>query len=79
MLAIPSILQAHFQKYLRSKVVPKSLQRAYKKWLCYYLDLSQKYHFFPAHKESLPHFTRKLKERKQMKVQQDLAVMAITS
>ena len=48
MLAIPSALQAQFEEYLRNKEIPNSLQGAYKKWLRYYLDFCQKYHF-PAH------------------------------
>ena len=78
MLAIPSALQAQFEEYLRNKAIPNSLQGAYKKWLRYYLDFCQKYHFPPIHKESLPPFIRKLQEKKQTKVQQEQAVMAIT-
>jgi len=78
MLAIPSALQAQFEEYLRNKEIPNSLQGAYKKWLRYYLDFCQKYHFPPIHKESLPHFIHKLQEKKQTKEQQDQAVMAIT-
>ena len=78
MLAIPSALPAQFEEYLRNKAIPNSLQGAYKKWLRYYLDFCQKYHFPPIHKDSLPHFIRKLQEKKQTKVQQEQAVMAIT-
>ena len=78
MLAIPSALQAQFEEYLRNKAIPNSLQGAYKKWLRYYLDFCQKYRFPPIHKDSLPHFIRKLQEKKQTKVQQEQAVMAIT-
>ena len=70
MLAIPSALQAQFEEYLRNKAIPNSLQGAYKKWLRYYLDFCQKYHFPPIHKDSLPHFIRKLQEKKQTKIQQ---------
>ena len=78
MLAIPSALQAQFEEYLRNRAIPNNLQGAYKKWLRYYLDFCQKYNFPPIHKESLPHFIRKLQEKKQTKVQQEQAVMAIT-
>ena len=54
------------------------MQGAYKKWLRYYLDFCQKYHFPPIHKDSLPPLIRKLQEKKQTKVQQEQAVMAIT-
>jgi hypothetical protein len=39
--------------------------------------LCRKYHFPPIHKESLPRFIHKLQEKKQTKVQQEEAVMAI--
>jgi len=78
MLAIPSALQAQFEEYLRNKEIPSSLQGAYKKWLRYYLDFCQKYHFPPIPKESLPHFIHKLQEKKQTKERQEQAVMAIT-
>ena len=78
MLPIPSALQEQFEEYLRNKAIPNSLQGAYKKWLRYYLDFCRKYNFSPTHKESLPHFIRKLQEKKQTKVQQDQAVMTVT-
>ena len=78
MLAIPSALQTQFEEYLRNKEIPNSLQFAYKKWLRYYLDFCQKYKFSPTHKESLPHFIRKLQEKKQSKDRQGQAVLAIT-
>jgi integron integrase len=77
MLAIPSPLQEQFEKYLRNRAIPNSLQGAYKKWLRYYLDFCRKYHFSPTHKDSLPQFIRKLQEKKQTKAQQDQAVMAV--
>ena len=78
MLAIPSALQTKFEEHLRNKTIQNSLHGVYKKWLQYYLDFCRKYHFPPIHKESLPHFIHKLQEKKQTKVQQEQAVMAIT-
>ncbi len=78
MPAIPSALQEQFEEYLRNKPIPNSSQGAYKKWLRYYLDFCRKYNFPPIRKESLPHFIRKLQEKKQAKVQQEQAVKAIT-
>jgi hypothetical protein len=78
MLAIPSALQTKFEEHLQNKTIQNSLHGVYKKWLQYYLDFCRKYHFPPIHKESLPHFIHKLQEKKQTKVQQEQAVMAIT-
>ena len=77
MLAIPSALQSKFEEHLRNKTIQNSLHGVYKKWLQYYLDFCRKYHFPPIHKESLPRFIHKLQEKKQTKVQQEEAVMAI--
>ena len=77
MLAIPSALQEQFEEYLRNRVIPNSLQGAYKKWLRYYLDFCRRYNFSTMHKKSLPRFIRKLQEKKQTKAQQDQAVMAV--
>jgi len=59
MLEIPSALQAHFEEYLRYKAIPNRLQGEYIKWLHYYLDFCEKYHFPPALRESPPstHFS----------------------
>ncbi len=77
MLTIPSALLTQFEAYLRNKAIPNSLQGAYKKWLRYYLDFCQKYHFPPVNEQSLPHFIRKLQEKKQTKEQQEQAAIAI--
>ena len=63
MLAIPSALQAQFEEYLRNKEIPSSLQGTYKKWLRYYLDFCQKYHFPPIHKDSLPPLSANCRKR----------------
>ena len=47
MLAIPSVLQSRFEEHLRNKTIPDHLQWPYKKWLRYYLDYCEKYHFSP--------------------------------
>jgi len=54
MLAIPSALQAQFEKYLRNRAIQKGLHGVCKKWLRYYLDFCEKYHFPPLDKEILP-------------------------
>jgi len=78
MLDIPSALQEQFEEYLRNKPIPNSSRGAYKKWLRYYLDFCRNHKFRPIRKESLPHFIRKLQEKKQTKVQQAQAIKAIT-
>jgi len=48
----------------------------YRKWLRYYLDFCQKYGF-QSDTKSLPHFIKKLKEKKQTDLQQKQAADAI--
>jgi len=74
---IPKPLQVKFADRLRNKAVPIKNHGAFKKWLRYYRDFCQKYHFPATQKEILPPFLRKLQEKRQTKVQQDLAGCAI--
>ena len=78
MLAIPSALQALFEEHLRNKAIPNKLQGPYKKWLRYYRDFCKKYEFTAVNKESVPHFIRKLQEKKQTKEQEGQAIKAIS-
>jgi integron integrase len=78
MLTIPSFLQTQFQEYLRNRTIPNTIQAAYLKWLRYDLDFCQKYHFPPEYKESLPHFLKKLQEKRQTQAQQEQAAQAVT-
>jgi integron integrase len=77
MLAIPSELQAQFEKHLGKRAIPKGLYGMYKKWLRYYLDFCQKYRFPPTDRQSLPRFIKKLQEKKQTNPQQEQATNAI--
>jgi site-specific recombinase XerD len=77
MLTIPSSLQAQFQEYLRDRTIPNNIQAAYLKWLRYYLDFCQKHHFPHAQRESLPHFLKKLQEKRQTQAQQEQAAHVI--
>ena len=77
MRQIPAHLISKFKTLLVKNEIPQKNQVHYLKWLRYYLDFCQKYHFQPGQKESLPHFVRKLQEKKQTRVQQEQAVTAI--
>ena len=50
----------------------------YKKWLRYYLDLYVKYHYESSSEESLQHFIKKLRSKKQNNQQQRQASDAIS-
>ena len=78
MLNLPSALRTEFDTCLRHAAIPKPAHAAYTKWLRYYLDFCQKYHFPHAQKESLPRFLHKLQEKKQTKVQQQQASHAVS-
>ena len=60
MLPIPPALQTQFEDQLDKCAIPNSLRGFYRKWLRYYLDFCEKYHFPPAEKQSLPRFIQKL-------------------
>jgi len=77
MLPIPPPLQAQFEDHLRKKAVPKGNYGLFKKWLQYYLDFCAKYQFHATGKESLPEFLGKLREKRQLKAQQEQAACAI--
>ena len=61
MQAIPSALQARFEGHLRSKAIQDPLLWSYRKWLRYYLDYCEKYHFSSRDQNSLPRFIEKLR------------------
>jgi hypothetical protein len=60
MLPILPASQAQVKKHFAKKQIPNVLHGVYKKWLRYYLDFCRKYHFPPAHTQSLPRFIQKL-------------------
>jgi len=45
MQAIPPALLTRFEDHLRSKAIQDPLLWSYRKWLRYYLDYCEKYHF----------------------------------
>ena len=77
MQAIPSALQTRFEDHLRSKAIPDPLLWSYRKWLRYYLDYCEKYHFSSRDLNSLPRFIGKLRDKKQTEQQQRQAAEAI--
>ena len=70
MQAIPPALQARFEDHLRSRAIPAPLIGFYRKWLRYYLDYCDKYHFSSRDQNSLPRFIGKLRDKKQTEQQQ---------
>jgi len=65
MLQISPKIRAQFDTMLIEKNIPKSAHTDYRKWLRYYLDFCHKYHFDNSKKESLPHFIKKIKDKRQ--------------
>ena len=50
---------------LESEAVDVRLRGYYRKWLRFYLDFCRKYGVYPAHKNSIPAFNDKLREKAQ--------------
>jgi hypothetical protein len=63
--------------FIHDQAIPRCAQAAYHKWLRYYWDFCHKYHFPPEQHASLPHFLKKLQEKRQTQVQQEQAAPAI--
>jgi site-specific recombinase XerD len=78
MLNIPSPLQAQFVEWLRNKAVANNAIASYLKWLRYYLDFCEKYHFPNAQTDSSHHFLGKLQQKKQTEAQQRQALHAVS-
>jgi len=67
-----------FEALLAQKEIPKRLHSEYLKWLRYYLDFCHKYGFEKSKKQSLPHFIKKLQDKRQTFQQQKSATLAIS-
>jgi hypothetical protein len=76
MLPVAPQLQTQFEDRLRRSSVPKMPHGSYKKWLRYYLDFCEKYHFLAQHRESLPEFLGKLEAKRQSRAQQEQTASA---
>lgn len=77
MRAVPPAFAGKYVAHLKQRTVPETVHPFYLKWLRYYLDFCEKYQFSHAQVSSLPHFLRKLQEKKQSPVQQHQARHAI--
>jgi hypothetical protein len=71
-------LLAQFEIRLRERAVPNSGHGSYKKWLHFYLDFCEKYHFLESKSENLAHFLHKLEEKRQTEAQQQKASRAVS-
>ena len=78
MIKISQELGVQFEALLAQKEIPKKLHSEYLKWLRYYLDFCHKYGFEKSKKESLPHFIKKLQDKRQTSQQQKSATLAIS-
>ena len=78
MKQIPQSTKVRYDAQLFQHHIPKKLHPYYLKWLRFYLDFCRKYNFKESEKESLPHFIKKLKAKKQTDQQQNQAFDAIS-
>jgi hypothetical protein len=78
MISILQEIETLYNALLIQKAVPVKFHSSYRKWLRYYLDFCQKYGFRQSDTKSLPHFIKKLKEKKQTDQQQKQAADAIS-
>ncbi len=77
MKTVPSSINTKFKSLLHKKRVPAKDLANYLKWLRYYLDFCHKYGFDQFKPQSLPHFIKKLNEKRQPQAQQKQAREAI--
>jgi integron integrase len=77
-LVIPQNISIKFNPILTQKKIPKSEHSNFRKWLRYYFDFCRKYHYTDSKRESLPHFIKKLQEKRQSPDQQKQAAFAIS-
>ena len=78
MRPVPPAVQARFIAHLGQKSIPSSIHFHYIKWLRYYLDFCEKYHFPQAQVSSLAPFLQKLQDKKQAPPLQQQARHAIS-
>lgn len=78
MIKIPHKIETDYKAILRQKNIQKRYRPYYTKWLRYYLDFCQKYHFEPEKPESLGDFVAKLSDKRQTAEQIRQARLAIS-
>ena len=78
MLMLPVDLSQQFNELLIRKSFPDEARSTYLKWLHFYWDFCDKYHYNPYCPESLPWFLQKLIEKRQSEQQQKQARHSIT-
>ena len=78
MKQIPADLKTRYRSMLVQKGFPEKYHYDYGKWLRYYLDFCEKYGFNQLNKETLAHFIKKLKDKKQTDQQQKQAIHSIS-
>ena len=71
-------LKTLFEALLLKRGIPLKIRFHYEKWLRYYLDFCQKYHYDRSKRETIQHFIEKLKEKRQSEQQQKQALHAIS-
>ena len=74
---IPKDTFNFFVKILKENSIPFDKHSQYIKWLRFYLDFCEKYHFSENDSDSLPHFIQKLTDKKQNVQDRDLAAIAV--
>ena len=74
---IPATIEANFKSVLLHRGIDSREQPHYLKWLRYYLDFCRKYGHDASAPENLPHFLRKLEQKRQNQAQQKQAQKAI--
>ena len=78
MKQIPNPIKTRYNALLAQHQIPQKSHPHYLKWLRFYLDFCQKYHFKESDRKSLPHFIDKLKAKRQTAQQQNQANHAIS-
>ena len=77
MLSLPDELFRQFNAVLNQAQYPENIKHFYRKWVRYYWDFCQKYHYDPFHRSSMPLFFKKLEEKRQSDQQREQAHQAI--
>ena len=71
-------LKTLFEALLLKRGIPLKIRFHYVKWLRYYLDFCQKYHYDRSNRETIQHFIEKLKEKRQSEQQRKQAFHAVS-